>query len=193
MKNTFYYPLKLESNQLIKISALQKDLLIFSDKASSIVSPSRKIVKTRGTVHLSSGSAVYYFHVLDEKHLPTVDGIIRREEYIATSTCESEAGFYGSPYGPPQNAPRNHFDEYRHTIGLIRQQMPLHNNVQPPHHSHHEYGYESSANYPLSGNQFSTDSKEQKQYKDDNHPDKHSQDYPQNPPPGSNNMYNRAT
>ena len=46
-----------------------------------------------------------------------MDGIIRKKEYIATNTCENEAGFYGSAYEPPQNVQRKNFDEYRHTIG----------------------------------------------------------------------------
>ena len=77
------------------------------------MSPSGEIVKTRGTVHLTSGNAVYYFHILDDKHLPTVDGIIRREEYLTTSTYESETGFYGSPYGPAQGPQLNRLDHSR--------------------------------------------------------------------------------
>ena len=66
----------------------------------------------------------------------------------------------------------------------------MHNNFQPPQHSHHKNDNEAFTNYFLSDSQFSSDWEEQDQYRVDNHPDKHSQDYPQNPSPGFNNIYN---
>ena len=63
----------------IRIGALRDDLLLLSEGASRIIGPSGESIKTHGTVHLTSGNTVHYFHVIDDKYLSAIDGILGRK------------------------------------------------------------------------------------------------------------------
>ena len=114
---------------------LREDLLIFSEKATKIISHSGEIILTLGNVYLTLGDSAYYFHIVADDYPLHEDGVISREviqklvtEQRMQQKLTAENGSSKQTCEPPDkvHALRGNFMQSRNTCGNQRPKINTH-------------------------------------------------------------------